>query len=108
MDIKQSIELIKRFNQWRRGETDQSLTMDDLELRPTEIGQALDALVNFAEVKLVEQEFFASGGGSSVCCHTCNNQGSKKQVNSLTIKCDKCGSGACNRAIWHRERCSDD
>lgn len=113
MGIKQAIELIKRFNQWRRGETDQSLTMDDLELRPAEIGQALDALVNFAEVTVAAQGLFVdkqpltSDCDSHVCCHTCNNQGNAKQ-NSLTIKCGKCGSVECNHAIWHKERCSDD
>lgn len=59
MDIKQAIDLIKTFNQWRRGETDEALSMDDLGLEPAKIGVALDALVNFAEVTVMTQEFFA-------------------------------------------------
>ena len=59
MNIKQSIELTKAFNQWRRGETDETLTMDDLGLDPEKIGEALDTLVNFAEVTVMTQEFLA-------------------------------------------------
>lgn len=59
MDIKQAIELTKTFNQWRRSETDETLSMDDLGLEPAKIGVALDTLVNFAEVTVMTQEFLA-------------------------------------------------
>ena len=59
MDIKQAIELTKTFNQWLRGETDETLSMDDLGLEHAKIGEALDTLVNFAEVTVMTQEFLA-------------------------------------------------
>lgn len=59
MDIKQAIELTKTFNQWRRGETDETLSMDDLGLETVKIGVALDCLINFAEVTVMTQEFLA-------------------------------------------------
>ena len=64
MDIKQAIELTKTFNQWRRGETDETLSMDDLGLETVKIGVALDALVNFAEVTVMTQEFLAGEAGN--------------------------------------------
>lgn len=64
MDIKQAIELTKTFNQWRRGETAETLSMDDLGLEPAKIGVALDCLVNFAEVTVMTQEFFAGEAGN--------------------------------------------
>ena len=65
MDIKQAIELTKTFNHWRRGETDETLTMDDLGLEPAKIGVALDALVNFAEVTVMTHDFLAGGENAS-------------------------------------------
>lgn len=64
MDIKQAIELTKTFSKWRRGETAETLSMDDLGLEPTKIGVALDALVNFAEVTVMTQEFLAGEAGN--------------------------------------------
>ena len=64
MEIKQAIELTKTFNQWRRGETDETLSMDDLGLETVKIGVALDALINFAEVTVMTQEFLAGEAGN--------------------------------------------
>ena len=39
MDLKKAIEILKHFNQWRRGE------IDDLNHSPKEIGEAIDIVV---------------------------------------------------------------
>jgi len=43
MDLKKAIEILKHFNQWRRGE------IDDLDYLPKEIGDAIDAVVKHYE-----------------------------------------------------------
>ena len=39
MDLKKAIEILKYFNQWRRGQ------IDDLGYSPKEIGEAIDIVV---------------------------------------------------------------
>ena len=61
MELKEALQIIKTYQAWRRGETCETLTMDDLGIEPVKIGIALDALIDLAQIVVNAEDSLEDG-----------------------------------------------